>query len=88
MIFAKNQDVYFLPLKCKTTPLPTKSAGTSAKSEYTSKACHKKTRGDMHIPDGLLLMWGVDTTFRFHISVAASQKNPFSALQKWKRHFS
>jgi hypothetical protein len=26
--------------------------------------------------------------FRFHVSVAASQKNPISALQKWKKHFS
>jgi hypothetical protein len=31
MIFAKNQEVYFLPLKCKTTPLPAKLAGTCAK---------------------------------------------------------
>jgi hypothetical protein len=26
----KNQEVYFLPLKCKTTPLPAKLAGTCA----------------------------------------------------------
>jgi hypothetical protein len=31
MIFAKNQEVYFLALKCKTTPVPTKSAGTCTK---------------------------------------------------------
>jgi hypothetical protein len=31
MIFAKNQEVYFLALKCKTTPVPTKSAETCAK---------------------------------------------------------
>jgi hypothetical protein len=37
---------------------------------------------------GLLFMWGVVPSFLFVISVAASQKNPISALQKWKTHFS
>jgi hypothetical protein len=31
MIFAKNQEVYFLALKYKTTPVPTKSAATCTK---------------------------------------------------------
>jgi hypothetical protein len=31
IIFAKNQEVYFLALKCKTTPVPAKSAGTCTK---------------------------------------------------------
>jgi hypothetical protein len=31
MIFTKNQEVYFLALKCKTTLVPAKSAGTCAK---------------------------------------------------------
>jgi hypothetical protein len=31
MIFAKNQEVYFLALKCKTTPVPAKSVGTCTK---------------------------------------------------------
>jgi hypothetical protein len=31
MIFAKNQEVYFLALKCKTTPVPAKSARTCTK---------------------------------------------------------
>jgi hypothetical protein len=31
IIFAKNQEVYFLALKCKTTPVPAKSAGTCIK---------------------------------------------------------
>jgi hypothetical protein len=42
----------------------------------------------MHIPGGLLFMWGVFPSFRFRVSVAASQKNPISVLQKWKKHFS
>jgi hypothetical protein len=33
-------------------------------------------------------MWGVFPNFRFGISIAASQKNPILALQKWKKLFS
>jgi hypothetical protein len=33
-------------------------------------------------------MWGVVPSFWFAISVAASQKNPILAIQKWKTHFS
>jgi hypothetical protein len=32
-------------------------------------------------------MWGVVPSFRFCFLVAASQKNPISVFQKWKRHF-
>jgi hypothetical protein len=42
----------------------------------------------MRILGGLLFMWGIFPSFRFRISVAASQKNPISVLRKWKRHFS
>jgi hypothetical protein len=38
-------------------------------------------------PGCLLFMWGVFPSFRYRISVAASQKNPISALWKWKKHF-
>jgi hypothetical protein len=31
-------------------------------SEYTSKGCCNKMRADIHISDGLLLMWGVVPT--------------------------
>jgi hypothetical protein len=33
-------------------------------------------------------MWGVFPIFRFRVSVAASQKHPILALQKWKKQFS
>jgi hypothetical protein len=33
-------------------------------------------------------MWGVLSSFRFRVSVAASQKNSISALWKYKKHFS
>jgi hypothetical protein len=42
----------------------------------------------MCIPGGLLFMRGVVPSFRFSISVDASQKNLISALRKWKTHFS
>jgi hypothetical protein len=45
-------------------------------------------RAHMPIPGGLIFMCGVFPSFWFHVSVAASQKNPISALQKWKKHFS
>jgi hypothetical protein len=50
MIFTKNQVVYFLALKCKTTPVPTKSAGTCAKFKKYLQRLRNKTRADMCIP--------------------------------------
>jgi hypothetical protein len=50
MIFTKNLEVYFLALKCKTTHVPAKSAGTCAKfKKYLQRLCNK-TRADMCIP--------------------------------------
>jgi hypothetical protein len=45
-------------------------------------------RADMHIPGGLLFMWGIFPSFRFRVLVAASQKNPISVLQEGQKHFS
>jgi hypothetical protein len=33
-------------------------------------------------------MWGVFSSFRFRVSIAASQKNIILTLRKWKKHFS
>jgi hypothetical protein len=33
-------------------------------------------------------MWGIFPSFRFRVSIVASQKTPISALRKWKKHFS
>jgi hypothetical protein len=65
-----------------------KSAELAQNSKSTSKDYHNKMRADMHIPGGLLFMWGVFPHFRFRVSVAASQKNLISLLQKWKKHYS
>jgi hypothetical protein len=63
MIFAKNQEVNFLALKCKTAPVPAKPVGACAKLENTSKGCGNKMRADTHISGGLLFMWGVFPSF-------------------------
>jgi hypothetical protein len=39
-------------------------------------------RANISIPGGLLLMWGVMPSFRFHVLAAASQKNLILALRK------
>jgi hypothetical protein len=44
-------------------------------------------RDDMHILDGLLFMWGVVTSFRFAVLVAASQKNGFRHSENGKSTF-
>jgi hypothetical protein len=44
-------------------------------------------RADTDIPGGLLFIWGVFPSFRFHVLAAAVQKPSMSALQKWKKHF-
>jgi hypothetical protein len=52
MIFAKNQEVKFLALKCKTTPVPRNRQELAQNLEYTSKGCHNETRVDTRIPGG------------------------------------
>jgi hypothetical protein len=83
--FCKKSGGLLFSAKVQNHPVPAKSAGTCAKFK---KYYRNKTRADMRIPSGLLFMWGVFPTFRFRVSVATSQKNPISALQKWKKHFS
>jgi hypothetical protein len=50
MIFTKNHEVYFLALKCKTTHVPAKLAGTCAKFKKYLQRLRNKTRADMCIP--------------------------------------
>jgi hypothetical protein len=42
----------------------------------------------MRIPRGLLFMWSVVPSFRFFISVGASQKTRFWHSENGKKHFS
>jgi hypothetical protein len=61
--FAKNQEVKFLALKCKTTPVQRNRQEFVQNLEYTSKDCRNKKRADTHIPSGLLFMWGLFHSF-------------------------
>jgi hypothetical protein len=63
MIFAKNQEVYFLALKCKTTQFQRNRQELAQNLKNTSEGCRNKTRADMRIPGGLLFMWGVFPIF-------------------------
>jgi hypothetical protein len=86
--FCKKSGGLLFSAKVKTSPVPTKPQELAQNSKTTSKGCRNEMRADMCIPGGLLFMWGVFPSFRFRVSVVASQKNPISALQKWKKHFS
>jgi hypothetical protein len=63
IIFAKNQEVHFLVLKCKTTPVAAKSAGICTKVKKYLRRLPQQTRADMRIPGGLLFMWGIFPSF-------------------------
>jgi hypothetical protein len=56
-------------------------------THHGSNKIGRSLRADMCIPDGLLFMWGFVPNFSFAVLVVASQKNPISALKKWKTHF-
>jgi hypothetical protein len=83
-----NQELVLFPLKYKPTLVPAKSQELVQNLKYTFEGFCNETRVDMRILGDLLFMWGVVPCFKFCVSIAASQKNPVSALRKWKKHFS
>jgi hypothetical protein len=81
MIFAKNQKLVLLPLKCKLTPVQQNRQQLTQNPKYTSEGFHNETRADMRILGGLLFMWGIVHSFQFRVLVAAShKKNLISTL--------
>jgi hypothetical protein len=88
IIFAKNQEVYFLALKCKTTAVPAKSVETCTKFKKYLRRLPQQNESRYAYTRWSTIYGGVFPSFRFRISVAASQKNPISVLWKWKKHFS
>jgi hypothetical protein len=44
-------------------------------------------RPHVHIPDGLLPMWGVFPSYRFRVSITTSQKNRFQHFENGKGTF-
>jgi hypothetical protein len=88
MIFAKNQEVYFLAIKYKTIPVPTKSAGTCAKFKNNLQRLLQWNESWYVYPRwSNIYVWCFFQllTSRFH---SRFTKNPISALRKWKKHFS
>jgi hypothetical protein len=71
----------------QTHPGSNESVGACENPKYTSTGCRNEMRAYMRIPGGLPFIWGVVPSFQFNFLLAASQKNPISALQKWKKHF-
>jgi hypothetical protein len=85
MIFTKNQEVYFLALKCKTTPVPAKSVGTCAKFKKYLQRLRNRMRADMCIPSVSIIYVGC--FFQLSISRFGSRftKKPyFGTLKKEK----
>jgi hypothetical protein len=80
MIFIKNQEVYFLALKCKTTPVPSKSVGTCTKfKKYLQRLCNKM-RADMCIPRVSTIYVGCFSQLSISRFGSRFTKNPISAL--------
>jgi hypothetical protein len=85
--FCKKSGDLLLALKCKTTPVLAKSAELAQNSKKYLRRLLQKKRADMHIPGGLLFMWGVFPSFRFRVLVAASQKTRFRYSENGKSTF-
>jgi hypothetical protein len=87
MTFGKNQEVYFLALKCKTTPVPAKSAETCTKFKKYLRRLPQQNESWYAYPRWSIFMWGVFSSFWFRVSVAASQKTLFWYSENGKSTF-
>jgi hypothetical protein len=85
MIFTKNQEVYFLALKCKTTHVPAKSVGTCEKFKKYLRRLRNKMRVDMCIPRVSTIYVGC--FFQFSISRFGScfTKKPYFDTLKMEK---
>jgi hypothetical protein len=88
MIFFKKSGARLIRAKGQTHPRFQQNRQELVYNpENNFEGLRDETRADMCILGSLLFMWGVVPSFPFAVLVAASQKNPISALQKWKMHF-
>jgi hypothetical protein len=71
----------------KNHPDSNKIGRTCTKFKKYLQRLPQKKRADMHIPGGLLFMWGVFPSFRFRVLVAASQKTRFWYSENGKGTF-
>jgi hypothetical protein len=88
MIFAKNQEVYFLALMCKTTPVPTKSAGTCTKFKKYIRRLPQQNESWYAYPRWSTIYGGCFPELSISRFGSCFIKNPISVLRKWKKHFS
>jgi hypothetical protein len=77
MIFVKNQEVYFLEIKCKTIPVPSKSAGTCAKFKNNLQRLPQWNESWYLYPRWFNIYVWCFSSFWFRVSVVASQKTLF-----------
>jgi hypothetical protein len=89
MIFANNQEVYFLALKFKSTPVPAKSAETCAKSKNNPQRLPQWNESSYVYPMwSNIYVWCFSQLLISRFRSRFTKKNPISALRKWKKHFS
>jgi hypothetical protein len=87
MIFAKNQEVYFLALKCKTTPVLAKSAETCTKFKNNPRRLPQWNESSYAYPRWSNIYVSYFSQLWFHIFVAASQKTLFWHSKNGKSTF-
>jgi hypothetical protein len=88
IIFSENQEVAFLALKCKTTPVPPKSARACAKFKIYLWRLPQWNETLCAYPRWSTIYVECFSSFCFRVSIAALQKKNDFAFRKWKRHFS
>jgi hypothetical protein len=89
IFFAKNQELYFLALKCKTTPILAKSAGTCTKFKKYLRRLLQQNESFYAYSRMSTIYLGCFPSFWFRVSVAASpKKNLLRHPENGKKHFS
>jgi hypothetical protein len=87
VFFCKKSGAHLIIAKGKLTSVQQNRQELAQNPENKFEGLRDKMRADICFPDGLLFMWGVVPSFSISVSAATSQKNPISALRKWKMHF-
>jgi hypothetical protein len=84
--YKKKSGACLITAKVQTYPSSSKIDRSLHRiQKYTSEGFHNETRADMCIPGGLLFMWGVVSSFRFRVSIAASHKKPDFSISKMEK---
>jgi hypothetical protein len=88
IIFAKNQEVYFLALKCKTIPVSAKSAGTCTKFKKYLQSLPQKNESWYAYPRWYTIYVGCFTQLSIlHFGSCFTKKPYFGTLKMEKAHF-